>query len=237
VAIACALAAAVCHAKVFLRRTVPSGPGADSGLDTAAYATAMGVNGGKGQLQIFGFDGDFEEAVLSLRATLFAGSENHLKAGDGLAFGIIRSKTTIVRVLVTTVGEKCIVFKLEQSPAEFADSLRRASSSVVRGLPAYPGSVPVFSAGNDETESAIDVCRVNADPSTAWSFMDTSMRQAGWTTMAKPGQRPDQDGGGMGLYVRGREICCVLVRQRAEGADSLVGLLLHKRKNRNGENE
>ena len=62
------------------------------------------------------------------------------------------------------------------------------------------------------------------------------MRQAGWSTMAKLEQQTSPDAGGMGVYVRGRKICCVLVRKSSDtGADSLISLLLHQRKNRNGE--
>lgn len=229
--------AVACRGDVYLRGNGTAGPAGAAGPDRVGYAASVGVNGGKGKLQVLGFDGDFDTAVAALRTTLFAGRENHLKAGEGMAFGIVRTENSVVRVLVTKAGETCTMFRLEQSPAEFADSLRRAASPETASLPVYPGSVPLFSGENTGTDSVVEVSRVNADPSTAWSFMDSGMRKAGWTPMAGQERQSSPDGGGMSLYVRGKEVCCVLVRQRAGGAESLVGVMLHQRKNRNGENE
>lgn len=235
-AIGCALVTALCHGDVFIRRGATDGSPAGSGLERTAYKAAMSVNSGKGQLKVLGLSGDFDAAVATLRATLFAGKEDHLKAGDGLAFGIVRRKDIVVRVLVTEAGGKCVVFKLEQSPEEFADSFRQTSSLRLKELPVYPGSMPVFSAGNDETDSILEISRANTDPATAWNVMDSGMRRARWVTMAKPEQGASP-AGGMGVYVRGKEICCVMVRKSAEGGvESLIGLMLHQRKNRNGEN-
>ena len=54
--------------------------------------------------------------------------------------------------------------------------------------------------------------------------------------MEKPEHRSKQEAGGAGIYVRGKNICCALVVKRAKGeAESLISLMLHQRKNRNGE--
>jgi len=236
VVVFCALAALVCHGKVFLRHGTGDTAAGGSGLDKTGYSAAMTLNGGSGGMQILGFDGDYDSAVAELRATLFAGHEERLAAGDGLAFGIIRKEDRIIRVLVTQMNGKCILFRFEQSIEEFSRSRREASSTIMQGLPVYPGSVPLFSAGHKDTDTTIEISSANTDQETAWNFVDASLRQSGWTTIQKPGQLANQEADRVGLYVRNNSVCCAIVRKRSEReAESLISFLLHQRKNRNGE--
>lgn len=234
--ICCALAAFVCHGDVFLRYGTGDNAGTGSGLDKTGYAASMTVNGGSGGMQVLGFDGDYDSAVAELRATLFAGHEERLAAGDGLAFGVIRKENQIIRVLVTQLNGKCVVFKFEQSIEEFSRSRRTASSQKIQELPVYPGSVPLFYAGHKDTDTAIEISTANTDQDTAWSFVDTSLRQSGWTTIQPPGQSLSQESDRVGLYVRNSSVCCAMVKKRKDGgAESMISFLLHQRKNRNGE--
>ncbi|MEI6971264.1 MAG: hypothetical protein WCL44_07065 [bacterium] len=234
----CTIAAGVCCGNVFMSQGSAGDTATDSLSGRTGYAAPVSINSGRGQLQVSRLDLEFDAAVAALRSTLFAGCENHLAVGEGLAFGLLRSGDSVTRILLTQSGGKCVAFKLEQSLEEFAGSLRRSGSSRIKELPAYPGSVPVFSAGNDDTDSAIEIVSANTDVASAWNFVDTGLRRAGWVTASKPGVGRSADIAGMGIYVRGREVCCILVRKSAtSGTESLICTLLHQRKNRNGETE
>lgn len=231
----CTTCAAMCAGDVFLRHGAAGSSQAGSVEERTGYSAAVEVNDGKGQLKVSSLDADFDTAVATIRSTVFAGHEKQLAVGDGLAFGIIHGKDAVVRILLTQAGGKCVAFRLEQSPDEFAGSLRRTDSLKAKSLPSYPGSVPVFSTANSATDSVLDLSSANTDVSTAWNFMDSGLRRAGWKTLSAPGKQASAGTGEMGLYLRGREICCVIVRKSAEGTGSLIGLLVHQRKTRNGE--
>ena len=222
-ALVSAAIAAACYGTVFLRH------GGGWAEESVAYTSTVGINGQKAQLQVSGTGSDFDTMIQTLRGTAFAGREKQLAVGDGMAFGLFRENDRIVRVLVTMLDGKCVLFRIDQSPEEFELYLRANTSSRLKSLPSYPDSVPVFSADNEASGTAIEVSRAGSDPGTVWGVIDAGMKKDGWASTAGASHPLGVDGTGMGVYVRGGEVCCVQVSGRAgSGSESTVSFLLHK---------
>ena len=104
------------------------------------YRASMLVNGGTGELEVYGCKSDFATVIAKLRNTVFAGKPDELAVNDGLALGILRTDEKAARMVVVGLPGECVVFMLEQSPGlvAFIDRL----AQITKGR--------VFSASGDE---------------------------------------------------------------------------------------
>jgi len=223
------LIAIACQATVYWPRglTGKTTPGADDGR--IAYATSVDINGGKGEMKISGVDAAFDTVVERLRVTVFAGHEKSLAVGDGLAFGFVRNNDVVVRILATEIGNRCVVFRLEQTPAEFSRSRKPSTSRILGSLPAFPGSITVLSAGDSDRGTAMEISRANSDPGTIHAYIGSGLRRDGWIQV--PGATSSPAGVAAAVYARGKEICCVLVRKRAASeSESLISMVIKQNK-------
>ena len=218
------LAASAGEARVFRRWGLGGSGEAEAAV---AYRSAIRINGGRASLQVWGWQRDFDTVVARLRGTLFAGQENRLAAGDGLAFGTIRKGGSVVRLLIADLGERCVGFRIEQTEAEFEQSKRPPAEPQLRVAGVYPGSVPVLLAEDEDRETVLEVLRAPADVDTVRTALDASAKANGWAPCmpaARAGGAPP-----LGLYARGSELCCVTVRASDNDGKCVVSVLHHRR--------
>jgi len=194
----------------------------------SAYRTEVALNGGRADLEVFGCTERFDRVVARIGAAYRAqGGSMSLSAGETLACGMGRLGGRVVRVLVIglELGRRCVVFVIEQSPAQFRQSLRRPQSHLLRELPAYPGSAPDYYVRDMRTRMACAVSTCASRPPNVAGYYRTALATAGWrpAIALDAGARTPN----MMMYEKGRELCCVAVSGADRDGGSVV-TLVHK---------
>jgi hypothetical protein len=181
-----------------------------------AYEADISLNGGDGHLKIFGFQSHLHDLVKELNR--FFG-DAIAKPRGSMSQTIIRDKNKVLRLLIVDLGDQgqTMVFAMEQSQADFKISSSAPAEHLLRAIPPYPGSNPVFHAEDKNTDMSLAVSSTQAEPETVKGYYDEQLHQKGWLT-ANEAFRPKRAGKpsqplqlrGFNLYVRGGEICMIL---------------------------
>ncbi|MBN1669998.1 MAG: hypothetical protein JXR37_03130 [Kiritimatiellae bacterium] len=240
-ALAAVLVAAAASARVFQRWGAQAARGvtADDFGWRSLYNTTLSLNGGEGELEVMGCDQDFETALAKIKEGYRAeGAVEFTSAGKTLAWAIVVWKGQVVRILVTALGRvypflpawrdeggQCVVFRLVQAPAEFRRSLRPPARHMIEAVPAYPGSTPAYFLQDRKTKMAVEIASCTSYPGAIAGFLDSALTKRGWTTPVTAAVR---SAAGLGVYVKGAEVCCVAVGQSAASGQTLI-TVLHKR--------
>ena len=221
---------AICSARVFLRW------GAASQSTRAlqalggkiAYEAAVTINGGKGQLAVLNFNRPPSALVPEIRRTF--GVKQFGFAQGNTAVAVARSENTVVRLIALRLGgpDRMLVFKIEQSAADFSSSNTRPDAHLLTALPGYPGSVPEFFVKDNNTDSSLAVSTARNAPETVRDFFRTRLTGSGWTAALAPTDKAhellrDQS---VAIYLKGHRLCCVMVSPGRAGTSRIT--LLHK---------
>jgi hypothetical protein len=218
----------IASAKVFFRwgASANSGQAMESAGGRPAYSADIAVNGGTGRLQVFAFPTSLADTLRTLRAT-FAGAAL-TQAGGSMATALVKADGRVVRfaAIQLSASPETLVFYVDQSEQEYEASLRAPEEHRLRELPAFPGSTPVFFARDDTARMSIEVSATATDAQDIQSFYETRLAGDGWKPAleTRAGQKPVL---GMETYLRGRDVCCVLVDRAPDGGNRIT--LLHKR--------
>ena len=186
--------------------------GASEALGARIYETMVQINGGRGTLSVFSTDSGLA-ATLQRAAHLHGQSPPALVyRGDGMGIVVTAAAGRQVRLLVISPGEgnRCIVFRLEQTESDAAQSARTPEKHVLTDLPVYPGSIPLSFLRDEHQRTAIETSWASASDSAAiLSYFGSALKRDGW----QPAQ-PDPAPATLAtrLYGRGNDLCCVSVQ-------------------------
>ena len=225
VALSCAVSVAA-QAKVFQRwdATAQSTIAMKAAGGAVAYEADITLNGGKGHLTVFGFNEPVTPLIARLER-MFGGEFIH--AGGDLAYATIVSDQAVVKVTMFRLNEHgtTMVFHLEQSRDAAAVSTRRPSRHLLKALPAYPGSTPLFCATDNNTRMSLAVSTAPADADDVQRFYESSLASSGWKPLLPASTAP---GNRLEMYQKGADLCGVTALP-ADAPGHVWITLLHKR--------
>jgi len=186
------------------------------------YDAAMTVNGGEGQVTVFGFDKAIGETVAELATTF--GIKDFKFGGGTMAMLTVESDERVIKLIATDLSgdNRTLVFKLEQSASDAKASGAKPVEHLMKAVPSYPGSAPLFYAKNNETGMSVEMSSAPAGETSVREFYDSSLTGAGWES-ALPGL-----GSGLTVFRKGTEICYVLVTTDDDAPGGSRITVLHK---------
>jgi len=182
--------------------------GADHGAATAgrpgwtlAHRAALEINGGRGEMEVLGVTMPMADALETLRAVYAAqGGEAVVSAGTAAGWGVARVGGRVIRFLaIAPEGPReCVVFRLEQTDAEFERSMRGTDTEEPAG-----GRARRVVA---DAERGIEARTIEsgADPEAAAGAIGRALAAEGWQPAIPGAERA-------GLYLRDGEACVVRV--------------------------
>jgi hypothetical protein len=192
-----------------------------------AYQAPIVVNNGTGVLSVYAFDQSVRRLGAGLNRTFHTDA---FKAAHGtLAVAALKVEGRAVRLVLMRAPQKqqTLVIKIEQSPSEARASAQAPREQGLPGIPAYPGSVPVFFAKNEDTQMGLAVSTATCLPADVDAFFQARLPGLRWTP-ALPRQRRATRDRVMRLYHKGPDLCCVFAESiGATGGTRIT--LLHKR--------
>jgi len=222
IALLCA-AAMACHGRVFERSSTISDSTTallTSG-GTLAYETSISVNGGKGELAVVGFRKSIGQLVKEF-GRIF-NTKDIAYTGGSMGYVNATANGTVLRMTLLKLGNnvQTLVFKIQQSEADFRAGLQKPNGHMLKDMPVFPGSDPVFYARDDKSNAGLSIAETSADPAAVRGYFASQLSSSGWTP-ALPG--------GPSLLVfnnKKNEICCVFVEPAQTNGKNLI-TLLHK---------
>jgi hypothetical protein len=193
------------------------------------YATALEVNGGRGNLTVVSTDADPRRTLDRIRSASDAGSQmRRLFAAPDMGMATVAGRDRRLRVLALAppFSDRCLVFLFEQSAADAQTADRPPVRHRLTDVPVYAGSTPLAFFRNDDTRTAIETSAVNpADGPAVLNFFESELTRAGWRPLL-----PSSVSGAPRCLMFGKagDICIVAVRESAPPADTRI-TVLHKR--------
>jgi len=190
-----------------------------------AYEAEININGADAHISVFSFSGTLEDVVQTL-GRAFDVPAFHSGAGN-MGFAVIAGELNVLRLLVVRLprADTTLVFKVDQSPAEYAASAA-PGSHLLAAVPEFPGSNPSFYAEDKHTNMKVALSVASASGNAIRRFYDRRLTADGWK-QAMPVNTPGDRG--MAVYLKGREICCVVVSSASGGGGENNVALLHKK--------
>jgi hypothetical protein len=213
-------------ARVFFRRGLWGGAATpDSGwLGRTVYAAVFQINGGRARMTVLDCAGPL--------GTLCRGNATEgmpvqwLPGSPEMRIGLAGDAERVTRFVAVQPADKrgAALFGIEQSRAEFERSLKPGAADWLPGLEGIAGGVSTFQARNEDTRTAVQTVRVPAARAAAWAAVKAVLGASGWQAALAGGQRADR---GIEMFLRGRDLCCVLVQPADRPGESVV-TVLHK---------
>ena len=220
----------VCQGRVFFRW----GSAAES-LHTMeslggklAYQATVNVNGGGGQLAVFGFNRPIIQIVNDLARAFNIAHFSY--AGGSMGCASVSTNGQTLRWVVLDMGSESqtLAFLIEQSDEDSRRSARPPEGQMLAAVPAYPDSKPVFFASDDNAGMSLAVSRASSNEEDVRQSMDNALIHDGWNP-ALPAAVGKGGPPGMKVYFKQQQICCVLVDTAEESGESRI-TILHKRR-------
>ncbi len=187
---------------------------------TSAYKAELNINGADADLSVFSFEGDADRVVARLR-TLFADSSFAYNGGT-MAFGFLQDGNTVLRfvLLQLTAESTTLVIKIEQSVADYEKSLKPPDKHLLKGLPEFPGSTPLFYARNHDTDLQLATASTPAIARNVNAFYSDTLTADDW-------KEPIQEASSLQFFIKGPAVSMVLVSEPSKSGTSNI-TLLHK---------
>lgn len=228
VVLAVLLPATVLQARVFRRWAwSPSGQLFNpDGFGKRLYRAVMELNGAQADVSVVACPAGLDGVRQGLAAG--EGVSTRFTAGEGLGAGEITGLGRAVQLVALTPGgdgTPALMVAVEQGTRGRATS---SSAEVRHGfpeLPLYPGSRVTRFWRNQGSRTALETAMAPASPAAVAGYYASALKREGWALPLPP--RAD-DEGGLLLFVRGRDVCCVQA-QRADSDSETRVTLLHKR--------
>jgi hypothetical protein len=190
-----------------------------------AYTTAMKLNGGAGSLEVYQVEGSPPQVLERLTAGYRAlGAQVFCVSGPKLGWGVVLDGGRVIRLLAAHMDQRntCMLFRMEQTEAEFARSQQAPARPLPPDVPLFPGLRWTQAIENDAAHSTTATATVGADPNSVLRYYAEAMRNAGW----KPGLGPRDQASD--IYVRGAEILAINANSTGVRGQTVV-IFLHKR--------
>ncbi|TFH14766.1 MAG: hypothetical protein E4H02_09265 [Lentisphaerales bacterium] len=221
--------AVVCYGRIFqLWGGAKSGMSLDQLGAKELYRAKVQVNDGSGDLTVYGWDDDFEDALAALGRTCFPNGGGMKVVGDGIGMGIARNGRTVARMILLKTSGQSVLFRLVQSPAEYELSEKKPSTRFMSELPPFPGSEPIFFLKNADTGTSVEISRTRSRAGTVSVSMDDALASAGWQCPFPGDGSTVGEGPVCRFYVRKKDMCCILATDMNDGTGTLV-LAMHNR--------
>ena len=191
-----------------------------------AYEASISVNNGKGDLTVIGFNKPIRQLVREL-GQLFK-TTDIVYSGGSMGHVTAKSNGMVVKMTVLKLGNnvQTLVFKIQQSEADYLAGLQKPVSHMLKDIPAFPGSDPVFYARDDKSNAGLAVSETSSDATSVHNFFTLQLSSSGWTS-ALPSQSGSNRHLSLLVYNKNREICCVFVDTSLANGKNLI-TLLHK---------
>ena len=193
-----------------------------------AYESTITLNGGKGDLTIVGFEKKIGSVISSL-STLFNIHES-VAPGSTMAFLTAHADGYVLRLIVIQLGhgEQTLVFTIRQTEADYLASTRPPEIHMLKDMPAFPGSDPLFYAVDDKSQAGVELSTTSSDTDAVHTFFAAQLAASGWVSSipapATAGTQP-----AMKVYMRDAEVCCVMVDPSESSAKNRITILHKKR--------
>lgn len=202
-------------------RVFRSSGGADGRLNVAglpwqhAYNTVMNVNGQRNTVQVYAA-GRHEPAAEQLRAQFESqGATVDIRQGtNGEAMGVARWDGSEARFLVMapdTVSNPIVFLFYPETGS---------ANEPAFPVPEYPGGVVDNTVFNEQTESFCATMKTLDAPEQVQQYYAGVLAASGWKPIL-----PLRAAGGMALFHRREQTCCVLANRRESG-ETFVTLLV-----------
>lgn len=222
------LPAALLQARVFRSGGWSSGgsPFAVEEFGRRLYKTVMRINGGQADVSV----ASCREGMESVRQRVLAGQgvTSRFAGGETLGLGEIIGLGRVVRLVALVPGgdpAAGVVVAVERAQQE--DRASRSALALkheLREMPVIPGSQVTGYMKNEDTRVAWETLLVPASVASAVAYHETTLKQAGWAPVMP---LIPSDEGGMLLFTKGPDICCVRVKRSDLDGETRVALL-HK---------
>ena len=190
-----------------------------------AYTSAMKLNGGAGELEIYQVEGTPPQVLERLTAGYRAlGAQVFCVSGPRLGWGLVLYGGKVIRLLAANMGQHntCMLFRMEQTEQEFARSQQVPLRPLPADVPVFPGTRWTQAIENDAANSTTATATVGADPISVLRYYAEAMPHAGWM----PGLGPHDQA--TSIYVRGPELLVVNANSTGVRGQTMV-IFLHKR--------
>jgi len=223
----CLLTTSLVQARVFQRWAAGDRLSAylSSGGTQSIYAGAVVLNGGRGELEVFALDGTLEDALQALGPS---GAALQLtRVSPGLALGLLREGKHVARlVLVQPPGTPAaVLFRIDQTEADFRQATPPPAASAIAGLPAMPGATPQFLAQDLHSGASLGVSQAPAPVQSVFAALDQQFGAAGWERLLPA---PAARSSAFQWYRAGNTLCALLLSESADGQGTTI-TMLHKR--------
>lgn len=221
---------AICQARVFLRW----GSSADNADHifttlggTMAYETELNINGGKGHLTIFHFKQNIHH-VVDMLSEIFGIDNFNYSDGTLCTASVISEESSLKLVIISLQNDReTIMFRFKQTNPETITSATTPTTHLMKNLPPFPGSKPLFFAENKDTDMSMAVSESHANPAEISEFFNTHMSTAGWKK-ALPHPGTQNLYAKMTVYCKSHEISCILACPSNEKGLTQIVMLYKK---------
>jgi hypothetical protein len=185
----------------------------------AVYDAAVRIDGSPGRLAVYGFDQPAQEVAARLRQAL--GAPEMAVAASG--FVPLRRGSRIVSLIWMPAGSsrKSLVMAVER-PAE---STARPESPAGAEPALEAQAVPLFTASNEKSKTALTVAETASTPGQALATATRQLAAEGWSALTPAGDGP----AAFAVYGRGRELCLVQALPAGDGSGRTRITVLRRR--------
>ena len=190
-----------------------------------AYTTAMKLNGGAGEMEIYQVEGTPPQALERLTTGYRAlGAQVFCVSGPKLGWGIVLDGGRVFRLLAANTGKHntCMIFRMEQTEAEFARSQRQPALPLPADIPLYPGLRWTQTIENEAAHSTTATATVGVEPNTVLRYYAETLARAGWT----PGLGPRDQASS--IFTRGAELLAINAKSTGVRGQTMI-IFIHKR--------
>jgi hypothetical protein len=189
------------------------------------YQSKVRINGSQGRLEIVKC-GDALPGVMARLKSAYpdARPDNAFRQSETAGSGLIQAGDTVTRLLALNLGapDQTVVFVLTQSAAEYEQSLKPPAAHLLDAAPVFPGSTARTFLEDEQAALQLEISSAAERPAAIWSFYESALTQQGYRQM-----HATAGGGGLAIFQKGLNLCCVLIQTSPQTHDSQI-TVLHK---------
>jgi hypothetical protein len=190
----------------------------------AGYTADVSINGQNGAACVYRLPGSLREVIATLEKRLPPLAFTH--AGGSMATGTLIKDNVrqFLIVLRTGLADQTLVMAVTLTGVAGAKPPAAPPAHLLKQIPAYPGSDPVFYAHDRQAGMQLAVATARTDPDAVQRFYQSQLSQAGWKSALPRRMGNTHD---FQVYLRDRNTCCVFAAPTATGRETRI-TLLHK---------
>lgn len=187
------------------------------------YAAIMRINGGRAEVSVVDCEGGWA-ALRAAFQSLPADVKSRFQVGHSLALGSATADHRTVRLVALTPEStsRTLLVTVAQRQDEREASAAPPLRHELEGIPAAPESTLLSFQRNQETRTAMERMASRQSRLDLQAYYEAEMPRAGWSRLMGA-----STAGGLAVYVKGAEICCIRIGEKDSNGESVV-TLLHK---------